>query len=1378
MNHVRLLGPVELELHGELLSKIGSQKSLALLGYLVRQPGAISREQLATLFWIDLPAEEGRRNLRWNLNHVSKLLPGCFEATRHQVRFLPTPTTTLDLVAFETLAAKGDVDALTQAVALYRGDFMAGLTVENCPEFELWLLQEREFWCKRVIHLLQQLMAAHSAAAHYFQAQQVATRLLTLEPWHEETHRQLMRFLAHSGDRNGALRQYESCRQILTQELAVDPMPETTALYKQIRADKLDKVTRWQGGGSTELAEVKVTRDKITSDKVTPSSPHLVTLSPPHPVTDWGEAPEAATFYGRQNELTQIHDWISNARCRVVAVVGMGGMGKTVLAARLARRLTDQFVVVIWRSLLHAPPLTDLLRTLLQFLSNQALTTWPTSAEEQMALLLPYLQQQRCLLVLDNWESLLLEGDRSGYYRPGYEAYGQLLLRLGERSHQSCLLLTSRERPREVTTLESDAGAVRVFALNGLDSHVGRELLGAHGVTASGRSAATLVARYSGNPLALKLVAETIVDFFAGDIDLFLREETLIFDDIRHVLDQHFARLTPLERAIILWLAIEREECTLQTLHSNLWPPPAKRELLEALRSLQQRSLLEKNDNGLALQNVVMEYAIGLLLDQVSEEIKQVAPLLLKSHALFKAQAKGYIRQSQQRLLLQPLGERLLAELGAGALTAKLKAILTTLRSAPSVGQDYGGGNLLNLLLHWGAAAGLPLDGYDFSQLTLRQVDLQGVRLPPLNLAHTQWMAPVFTNTFGNVTTVAFSRDGQYLAAGSSDGAIRFWRVADGQLLMTLVGHERFVWSLAFSPDGKLLASGSADQTVRIWDVERGELRHTFHGHGDAIYAVAFHPAGAILASCGVGDAIRLWDLRQGKGHTLLAHPYTQLDGLAFDPTGRYLAAGGKDRHLLLWELASGQLIRTFTGHEGGLRHLCFSPDGQWLAASCYDHTVRIWQLDRPTVATTLRAHAAEVGAVAYSPDGRWLASGSWDKTVRIWDLQSGQTIQTLYGHNDWITDLAFSPDGALLVSSSWDKSIRLWEMNNLRAGAMSAARQTLIGFVSSIYALAFRSDGAQLASGGEDHLVRLWDMATGKVAHTLVGHKAPVYGLAFHPTQPLLASAGNELTICLWDSQTGQPRQSLEGHTNGIKALAFSPRPAANLLASAGRDQTIRLWDVARGRTVQLLAGHTATVSAVAFHSAGNLLASGSYDHTVRLWDLQHGAPIHTLQGHTSWVYSVAFSPDSRWVASAGYDKTIRLWNVASGALEMTLTGHTDYVYSVAFSPDGATLASSSTDLTVRLWDVREPSGRGALRHTFTGHTNWVWSLAFNPVSGLLASGSVDATIKLWDCAGSLCRETWRPPGPYTGMKIAGIKGVTPAQIAALKGLGALDEQ
>jgi WD40 repeat protein len=139
-----------------------------------------------------------------------------------------------------------------------------------------------------------------------------------------------------------------------------------------------------------------------------------------------------------------------------------------------------------------------------------------------------------------------------------------------------------------------------------------------------------------------------------------------------------------------------------------------------------------------------------------------------------------------------------------------------------------------------------------------------------------------------------------------------------------------------------------------------------------------------------------------------------------------------------------------------------------------------------------------------------------------------------------------------------------------------------------------------------------------------------------------------------------------------------------------------------------------------------------------------------------------------------ASYDKTIRLWDVQSGELWKTLLGHTDYVYAVAFSPDGATLASSSTDQTVRVWDV----ATGTLRHTLTGHTNWVWSLAFSPTAGILASGSVDETIKLWDWSSGVCQQTLRPPGPYTGMNITDIKGLTPAQTAALKALGATENE
>ncbi len=126
-----------------------------------------------------------------------------------------------------------------------------------------------------------------------------------------------------------------------------------------------------------------------------------------------------------------------------------------------------------------------------------------------------YLRQKRCLMVLDNAESILQAGEKVGHYREGYEAYGQLLQRIGDSSHQSCLLLTSREKPRQFGPLEGETAPVRTLQLANIDTKAGQAILQDRGLTGSDESWATLLNRYSGNPLALKLVAETVRELFS-----------------------------------------------------------------------------------------------------------------------------------------------------------------------------------------------------------------------------------------------------------------------------------------------------------------------------------------------------------------------------------------------------------------------------------------------------------------------------------------------------------------------------------------------------------------------------------------------------------------------------------------------------------------------------------------------------------------------------------------------------------------------------------------------------------------------------------------------------------------------------------------------
>ncbi len=291
------------------------------------------------------------------------------------------------------------------------------------------------------------------------------------------------------------------------------------------------------------------------------------------PRVDWGEALDVPSFYGREEELATLEQWMVQERCRVMSVLGMGGIGKSALATRVMHQVAAQFEVVLWRSLRDAPSCEALLEECLQVLAPQPLREVPTSLERRLGLLLEFLRQERALVVLDNLESLLEEGEGMGRMRSGYEGYSRLLRRVGESAHQSCLLLTSREKPSELVPLEGSRKPVRALRLAGLETGAGEQLLAEKEVVGRAQDRARLVEVYAGNPLALKIVAQTIVDLFGGEIAPFLEQGEVVFGGVRELLAEQFARLSAVERTVLLWLAILREPVTIEGLLAVLGTP-------------------------------------------------------------------------------------------------------------------------------------------------------------------------------------------------------------------------------------------------------------------------------------------------------------------------------------------------------------------------------------------------------------------------------------------------------------------------------------------------------------------------------------------------------------------------------------------------------------------------------------------------------------------------------------------------------------------------------------------------------------------------------------------------------------------------------------
>src|SRR6266851_2317974 len=273
---------------------------------------------------------------------------------------------------------------------------------------------------------------------------------------------------------------------------------------------------------------------------------------------DWGDALDVHEFYGREAERLQLEQWVIEERCRVVSVLGMGGIGKSALSVTFMHQVASSFQAVVFRYVRDAPPCQDLLADCLHMLSPELLPTLPPSIDRRIALLLACFQTQPCLLVLDNLESLLQAHDPEGHFRPGYEDYAALLRRMAETPHQSCLLLTSRETLAELGQLESRAGA-RALRLAGLEPAACEQLLEERDVIGSTHDQVRLAQLYAGNPLALKIVAEVISELFGGQISSFLEQDTVIFSTIRDLLAEQFTRLSTLEQALLFWLAVMRE---------------------------------------------------------------------------------------------------------------------------------------------------------------------------------------------------------------------------------------------------------------------------------------------------------------------------------------------------------------------------------------------------------------------------------------------------------------------------------------------------------------------------------------------------------------------------------------------------------------------------------------------------------------------------------------------------------------------------------------------------------------------------------------------------------------------------------------------------
>jgi WD40 repeat protein len=565
------------------------------------------------------------------------------------------------------------------------------------------------------------------------------------------------------------------------------------------------------------------------------------------------------------------------------------------------------------------------------------------------------------------------------------------------------------------------------------------------------------------------------------------------------------------------------------------------------------------------------------------------------------------------------------------------------------------------------------------------------------------------------VSCVAVSPDSSLVASGGS-AYVRLWDSNTMRLKATLVIYSG-VTTIAFSKDGKALAAGTSYGGVYVWDIAKPAepvLRHQVSAATSPVYSVAFHPSGKSVAAGCFDNHFRVYDVSGKKAETLaevVGHEKA-VQAVAYAPDGKQLATGSADGTVKLWGTADNAFKeQAVLSHPAAVTCLAFPAGGKTLASGCADGGVRLWHQptsSKPLPRVTIPIAKTAVTSMSFSASGNTLAITVGDAFVHLWSLAGGKfrEINKLEGHAGVATSVAYAPDMRILVSGGQDWTVRTWDLRKPKV----VERFVPWSHLSHVYSVAFATDGGTLASGSEDRVVRFWDLTRSepKTRNFLKGDSVPVYSVAYSPDGKLVAAGGAHTTVRQWDATTGRPRPACNGNEGRVEQLVYSP-DGKYLFSRTGKQ--VLLFDPNRGQVVRQFADHETLVASFALSPDGRrlLTGSGSYlydkdgkivlkdgsyvytDCKVRLWDVHKAEIVQAVEDFKTPVYGVAFSGDGRELFAGAYQAGLRRWDCQKTPLTEgpALKTSADANQGLLPTPDGKMLFTRGSYGMLYLWEL-----------------------------------------------------------------------------------------
>lgn len=1365
---IHLLGVYQISLGSAAITEFASNKVRALLAYLVVESGRPhAREALAGLLWPESSQVDALASLRNALANLRRAIgdhdanPPFLIISNDTIQFNSSSDYFLDIDEILLLAddsprlsescEPAELQRRSAALDAYHGPFLQGITISDSSAFEEWVTLWRERLVRLVLEELRWLADYYETCGEYFQALEYAQRQVAIEPWLEESYRQVMRILAINGQRSAALAQYELCRRVLKEELDVEPAAETQLLYQAICGGDLDG---------------------LIFRRILPAPGE-----PPYRGLHFFEEPDALIFFGREALTARLVERVkqmTGSASPQLAVVGASGSGKSSLVragVAPALRKLGWKVEVITPTAHPVQALNSLegkgLLVIDQF--EELFSQCRDEGEREAFLERVFGSGQPALLVLradfyghcapypclrevlsrrqEYIGTMDAAGLRCAIEEPAKQAgwelepgLADLILRdVGVSGDQSlpepgglpllehAMLETWQRRRGRVLTLEgyAESGGVRgaiaqtadrVFGrLSPEDQNLARQVF--LRLTELGESMQDTRRRAAFSELRALGVSgpavESLLDVLAQARLLTLGEETA---EVAH---EALIREWP---ALQRWLAEDRDGLRLHrhlTESAAAWERSGRDvgDLYRGARLAHALEWVEQAEHGRDLTPLEREFI------QTSHEREECEALEREAQRQRELEAAQRIAETERRRAEER--EQASQRFYQDSQLSYARELAANSKSKLMIESD------LSLLLALEAVAvlkraGIPVP-WDVQQ-SVHDVALISRlvwrRWIPGAQAHQGLFAPDGRRVYGEAHFNLHTSKVPAQGAGAGEDLMSIQTELDvryltskvfaldaetGEDLLSIPSNSN---GIGLAGNGNYLVTANFDEvSVSLWDAQCGQriLTIPLPFIKDPFYLIlnTVSPNGRYLLINVDRDTGYLIDLEpwlaagEPAGVTLDL-PMKRIDRcswwcscVTFSPDSKTFTTGWeKDFSVTLWDTATITPLRTFSGHTDSPRISSFSPDGGLLVTCGFDNIIRIWEVETARELKCLSGHSLGMHSVYFSPDGKYLASAGNDALVILWDAKSGQRLMDIYPGGPAYT-AAFHPGGDRLFVSTILGSVSMWDISRSGPGELVTVPRTH----STNWAVSNR-DGALIVESRADGSIVLLETTTFQEVTRLLISSEPcsaiAQGIDFDNTNLAVDMSGR---ISVWSIQTGLKLFDQPVEDGWEVKYVFSPtfNPDGTLLATGGYSGKINLWNLVTGRKECVLSIRPgALVKYCQFSLNGKYLAVACFANELAnggitwVWNItEPGNPPLLLNTDLYASNFLWFSPDSRYLACCGHDPESRIWDVVTGEIHLVLSGHAGINSTIQYSSDGRYVVTASWDGTVKVWDV-----------------------------------------------------------------------------------------